>query len=162
MTPTTPGTTGGPAGDGAGGRPATAEELDLARHPEGGWYRETWRSDITVRPEGYPGERAVSTAIHFLLEPGDESRWHRLRSAELWLWHRGGPLHLVLGGDGERPGEETTLVLGPDTASGQCLQGLVPAGHWQCARPAGAQEALVSCVVTPGFSFDDFQLLPQE
>jgi predicted cupin superfamily sugar epimerase len=144
-----------------GARPATAELLDLQRHPEGGWYRQTWAADVTVRPEGYPGTRTTCTVIYFLLEPGDESRWHTVRSAELWLWHRGGPLNLVTAGDGERPdGEEHTVVLGPDLSAGQQPQALVPPGHWQCARPYDDEEVLVSCVVSPGFSFDDFRLLP--
>jgi predicted cupin superfamily sugar epimerase len=143
-------------------RPATAELLDLQRHPEGGWYRQTWASDVTVRPDGYPGSRATCTLIYFLLEPGDESRWHLVRSAELWLWHRGGPLRLVTGGDGALPGDEQhTMLLGPDLARGQRPQALVPPGHWQRAEPAGDEEVLVSCVVSPGFSFDDFHLLPE-
>ncbi|TYB47047.1 cupin domain-containing protein [Actinomadura chibensis] len=139
-------------------RPATAEALDLLPHPEGGWYRETWRSDVSFVPDGYPGERAAATAIYFLLPPGEESMWHAVRSAELWLWHRGGPLALLLGGDGDRPGAEPERVtLGPDVADGQVPQALVPPGHWQAARPAGPDEVLVSCVVAPGFDFADFR-----
>lgn len=143
-------------------RPRTAELLDLEPHPEGGWYRELWRSGTTARFPGYPGPRATCTSIHFLLEPGQHSRWHTVRSAELWLWHRGGPLHLQLGGAGDRPQEEPeTVVLGPDLAGGQQLQGLVPPGVWQRAEPAGGEEALVSCVVSPGFDFEDFRMLPE-
>lgn len=138
-------------------RPALAEALDLQPHPEGGWYRQTWRSAIPVRPEGYPADRASATAIYFVLAPGEESRWHRVRSAELWLWHRGGPLLLSLGGDGDRPGAARESVLGPDVARGEHPQLVVPAGTWQAARPLGG-EALVSCVVSPGFDFADFEL----
>ncbi|MFD5429507.1 cupin domain-containing protein [Streptomyces sp. NPDC127084] len=142
-------------------QPETARLLGMSEHPEGGWYKETWRSDITVRPDDYPGSRSVCTAIYFLLLPGEESRWHTVRSPELWLWHRGGPLHLRLGGTGEEPSESpSTMVLGPDVANGQRPQGLVPAGCWQSASPAGDEEVLVSCVVSPGFHFDDFHLLP--
>ncbi|MDX6251184.1 MAG: uncharacterized protein QOF10_4544, partial [Kribbellaceae bacterium] len=81
--------------------PELAEVLDLAQHPEGGWFRETWRSDVTFEPAGYGGERASATANYFLLAPGEESRWHRVRSAEIWLWHSGGPLTLDLGGTGD-------------------------------------------------------------
>ena len=89
-------------------RPPLAEALDLAPHPEGGWYRETWATRTRFHPDGYPGERASATAIHFLLEPGEESRWHRVRSDELWLWHRGGPLTLLLGGAGNGPNNSHT------------------------------------------------------
>ncbi len=73
-------------------RPRTAELLDLAPHPEGGWYRETWRAAPSWQPAGYPGPRAAATGIYFLLDPGEESAWHRVRSDEVWLWHSGGPL----------------------------------------------------------------------
>ncbi|MDQ3403314.1 MAG: cupin domain-containing protein [Actinomycetota bacterium] len=141
-------------------RPATVESLDLRPHPEGGWYRQTWRTDTTVHPPHYPGERHTCTAIYFLLCPGEESRWHTVRSAELWLWHRGGPLQLFLGGTGERPAPEpSTMLLGPDIGRGQEPQALVPPGVWQAARPAAGEEVLVSCVVSPGFDFADFHLL---
>ncbi|RII08562.1 hypothetical protein DSC45_33135 [Streptomyces sp. YIM 130001] len=150
-----------PRGDRAtSDRPATAAALDLSPHPEGGWYRETWRSEVTVHPEGYPGGRPSATAIHFLLPPGEESRWHTVRSAELWLWHSGGPLHLDLGGSGHTPsGQPSRLVLGPDLERGQVLQAVVPPGVWQRAEPAGDDEVLVSCIVSPGFSFEDFRML---
>lgn len=142
-------------------RPATAEALDLLPHPEGGWFRETWRSDVAFVPDGYPGERAGATGIYFLLPPGEESMWHAVRSAEMWLWHRGGPLTLYLGGDGERPAEAPEAVrLGADVADGQVPQAVVPPGGWQSARPAGPEEVLVSCVVSPGFDFADFRALP--
>ncbi|HEY1670945.1 MAG TPA: cupin domain-containing protein, partial [Trebonia sp.] len=84
-------------------RPRTAELLDLAPHPEGGWFRETWRAAASFLPDGYPGPRAAATGIYFLLTPGEESAWHRVRSDEVWLWHSGGPLVMLDGGDGERP-----------------------------------------------------------
>lgn len=142
-------------------RPETARLLSMTAHPEGGWYKETWRSDISLRPENYPGSRSVCTAIYFLLPADEESRWHRVRSTELWLWHRGGPLLLRLGGTGETPDPEpSTLILGPDIVNGQHPQIRVPAGCWQAARPAHDEEVLTSCIVAPGFDFDDFQLLP--
>lgn len=141
-------------------RPATAETLDLLPHPEGGWFRQTWEARPAFRPAGYGGERAAATAIYFLLPPGAESRWHRVRSDELWLWHSGGPLALRLGGSGGLPGLQETAVLGPDLASGQYPQYLVPGGCWQAARPSGPDEALVTCVVAPGFDFADFQTAP--
>ena len=139
--------------------PKLAQELGLQPHPEGGWYAETWRSPVTFSPEGYDGPRASATAIYFLLMPGEESRWHRVRSAELWLWHRGGPLTLSLGSD---PATAEEFVLGPDVESGQRPQAVVPPGAWQAARPAGDQEVLVSCIVSPGFDFADFELRPSD
>ena len=166
----------------ASGRPKTAELLDLKPHPEGGWYRETWRGGPETVPAGYPGPRAAVTSIYFLLRPGEESRWHRVRSDEVWLWHSGGPLTLLDGGAGDRPAAEalapqapaaeapvrngasagTSVTLGPDLAVGQVPQHVIPGGHWQAARPADDAEVLVSCVVAPGFDFADFELLPAD
>ncbi|MEV0383791.1 cupin domain-containing protein [Nonomuraea sp. NPDC050643] len=129
-------------------RPPVAAALDLLPHPEGGWFRETWRSPVTIHPDGYPGRRASATAIYFLLNPGEESVPHTVRSAELWLWHRGGPLTLTIG--------DTTVALGPDVEHGQVPQAIVPGGVWQSARPASDEAVLVSCVVSPGFDFADF------
>ena len=141
-------------------RPRTAELLDLQPHPEGGWYRETWRSPVSFTPDGYPGQRATATAIYFLLRPGEQSRWHVVRSAELWLWHSGGPLTLRLGGQGEQPEAVSEIVLGADVEAGQRPQVVIPGGVWQAAVPASEREVLVSCVVAPGFDFADFTLMP--
>lgn len=139
-------------------RPPLAEQLDLSPHPEGGWYRETWRSPVTFAPDGYDGPRASATCIYFLLSAGEESQWHRVRSAELWLWHAGGPLQLRLGGTGRTPADPPEVVtLGSDIGAGQSPQVIVPPGAWQAARPAG-DDVLVSCVVSPGFDFADFEL----
>jgi predicted cupin superfamily sugar epimerase len=135
------------------------EALGLQPHPEGGWFRETYRSAHTFTPDGYDGPRAAATGILFALHPGEESRWHVVRSDELWLWHAGGPLALRLGGDGAEPGPTpTTHLLGADVEDGQSPQILVPAGTWQAAVPAGAEPVLVSCVVAPGFDFADFAM----
>ncbi|CNG31749.1 Uncharacterized conserved protein [Mycobacterium tuberculosis] len=142
-------------------RPPTAAVLDLLPHPEGGWYRETWRSDVTLTPDGYPGERVSATCIYFLLPQGEESMWHAVQSAEVWLWHKGGRLALLMDGGGERPsGKPETVILGDDLADGQVPQVVVPPGIWQAARPTGDEEVLVSCVVSPGFDFTDFRALP--
>ena len=137
-------------------RPAVAEALDLLPHPEGGWFRETWRTSVRLAAHG--GERASATGIYFLLGPDEESMWHSVRSDETWLWHRGGTLELRLGGDGDRPGEVETILLGPDVEHGQRPQVIVPAGVWQAARPVSGKEVLVSCVVSPGFDFADFRV----
>ncbi|UPW07670.1 cupin domain-containing protein [Gordonia terrae] len=143
--------------------PDWVRELDLQPHPEGGWYRQTWRSGVEiprgVLPGEYTGDRAAGTAIYFVLMPGDESAWHTVRSSELWLHHRGAPVELDLGGDADEPGDPSTVLVGPDIESGQHPQALVPPGVWQRARPAGDEPALVSCIVVPGFDFEDFRLV---
>src|ERR1051325_6933855 len=80
---------------------------------EGGWYRQTWRAPVAFAPPGYGGARSAATAIYFLLHPGERSRWHVVRSDELWLHHSGSPLTLILGGDGPDPGDPYPLTLGP-------------------------------------------------
>jgi uncharacterized protein len=134
------------------------ETLGLQAHPEGGWFAETWRAPVEFRPDGYPGPRAAATAITFLLRAGEESRWHRVRSDELWLWQGLGPLRLRLGGTGPAPEPADELVVGPDPGAGHRLQGLVPAGAWQAAVPMTDAGALVACVVAPGFAYEDFEL----
>ncbi len=123
-------------------------ELALQPHPEGGWYRETWREG-----EG----RGHATAIYFLLEAGQRSHWHRVDAAELWLFHAGSPLALSIAPDDQGPIE--TITLGGDVARGERPQGLVPASWWQSAE-AKQGWALVSCVVAPGFDFAAFELAP--
>ena len=139
--------------------PEWVRRLELSPHPEGGWFRETWRSDLTLEgsqlPAHYGGPRSAGTAILFVLMPGQESAWHTVRSAELWLYHRGSPVELHFGPD--RDGAVRTM-LGPDIEAGQHPQLLVPAGHWQRARPRGSEPSLVSCIVVPGFDFADFSL----
>ncbi|OBF29648.1 cupin domain-containing protein [Mycobacterium sp. ACS4331] len=139
--------------------PDWAADLGLGPHPEGGWYRETWRSDLTIPaaalPSDYTGPRSAGTAILFLLMPGQQSAWHTVRSAELWFVHRGGPLVLEIGPERD---SATTVLLGSDLAAGESPQVLVPPGHWQRARPAGDEPVLVSCVVVPGFDFADFTM----
>lgn len=126
----------------------------LAPHPEGGFYRETYRSEMTVEPDGWPGPRSLATAIVYLLPAGERSARHRVRGEELWLWQGGAPMALSVG-------EEEHLV-GPDPSAGHRLQVLVPAGEWQSATPAagdgGPEWSMVACLVTPGFDFADFEL----
>ena len=107
-----------------------------------------------VVPTPY-GDRSPATSILFLLQPGESSRWHRVRSGELWLWQGGGRLLLDLGGIGARPSRASTVVVGPDPAD---LQRLVQPEEWQAARPEGDEAVLVACVVSPGFDFADFEL----
>jgi hypothetical protein len=134
--------------------PPLADELGLVRHPEGGWYRETWRSPVDVTlPDGRT--RATATLIWFLLPAGDSSAWHRVASDEIWLAHTGS-VSLELGGDGDRPADGDVLAVG--TGEAQQTQVIVPAGVWQRTL-AGPADALVSCLVSPGFDFDDFELV---
>ena len=140
--------------------PEWAHQLDLAPlHQEGGWFRETWRSDLVIPqsllPPGYSGPRSAGTAILFLLMPGEQSAWHTVRGPELWLYHYGGPLLLEIGDEQD---SSTTHLLGADIVAGEQPQVLVPPGHWQRARPRDDQPCLVSCVVVPGFDFADFAL----
>lgn len=144
--------------------PDWARGLDLSPHPEGGWFRETWRSELTVAqsalPPEYTGPRNAGTAILFLLMPGQQSAWHTVRSAELWMYHRGSPLLLEVGTEpnSPQPDRAATLVLGGDIMAGEQPQLLVPPGHWQRARPRDDEPTLVTCVVVPGFDFADFAL----
>jgi predicted cupin superfamily sugar epimerase len=136
--------------------PATAQRLSLTPHPEGGWFRRTWTGSVAVDTAN--GARPAATCIHYLLTAGESSAWHVVVSDEIWLWHGPGVLELQFGGDGEEPGEPVTVLLGPDATAGHVAQAVVPAGTWQAARPASDVEVLVSCVVSPGFSFDDWRL----
>lgn len=135
---------------------ATADEivalLDLKPHPEGGWYKETFRDA--------PGEngRASATAIYFLLRAGERSHWHKVDAVEVWLWHAGAPLMLEIAAP-EAPTRR--LVLGGDLAGGERPQAFVPAHAWQAAESQGAW-SLVSCVVAPGFEFSGFTLAPPD
>jgi uncharacterized protein len=126
---------------------AVARLLDLAPHPEGGFYRETFRD-----PRKIDG-RAASTAIYYLLPAGQISAWHRVDAAEIWHYHAGAPLALSLFEDGRR----TTLRLGANLPGGERPQGIVPAGAWQSAQSLGAW-TLVGCTVAPGFEFAHFEI----
>lgn len=95
----------------------------------------------------------------FSLHAHEVSEWHTVLSDELWLWHSGSPIELKLGGNGDNPENEEVLILGMDIGAGQSPQVLVPAGVWQTARPLGDEPVLVTCVVAPGFHFDDFKLV---
>lgn len=120
--------------------------LGLQPHPEGGWYRETWRADA---PEG---QRAGGTCIHFLLEPGQSSHWHRVDAAELWLFQAGAALSVST--------PEGDVRLGPDVLAGDQPQLVIQPGQWQAAKASDEGWSLVACVVVPGFEFSGFELAP--
>jgi predicted cupin superfamily sugar epimerase len=130
---------------------ALITRLDLKPHPEGGFYRETFRDPAT---DAYG--RARSTAIYFLLLEGQVSRWHTVDAVEIWHWYAGAPLELGVAAPG-RPAER--MQLGFDAANGMDPQAVVPAGWWQQARSLGTW-TLVGCTVAPGFSFEGFVLAP--
>ena len=124
--------------------------LELERHPEGGWYRQTFEDT----PQA--GERAQSTAIYYLLEGHDLSSWHRVDAAEVWHWYAGAPLKLRLSHEGKSIDEYT---LGPKLIVGQRPQVVVPRHCWQTARSIG-DWTLVGCTVAPGFRFSGFEMAP--
>jgi predicted cupin superfamily sugar epimerase len=120
--------------------------LDLQPHPEGGFFRETWRAPAAT------GKRSTGTAIYYLLEAGPGSHWHRVDATEIWHYYAGAPLELALSRDGA-PVE--TVVLGPDLARGQRPQVVIDAQVWQSATTLGGY-TLVGCTVSPGFEFSGF------
>ena len=122
--------------------------LNLAPHPEGGFYRQTWIAANQGRPSG--------TCIYFLLKAGEASHWHKVDATEIWLYHAGAPLILSLSDSDQGPA--TDHLLTPDLATG-APQIIVPEHHWQAARTTG-DFTLVSCTVSPGFSFSGFTLAP--
>ena len=150
------------------------DTLNLAPHPEGGWYRRTWQSSIAA-PTGAPADaanaagtadlsenstsaRPLASLIYFLLPAGDSSDWHVVDADELWLWHGPGAVTIELAGSGAAPDpgqlKATTLHVDQD---GALTQLMVPAGVWQRTVPSG-EAALVSCVVSPGFVYAGFRL----
>jgi predicted cupin superfamily sugar epimerase len=130
-------------------------ELGLAPHPEGGFFREIHRSALRVQPQDDRPMRAALTTIYYLLAGDAHSRWHRVRSDEVWHLYEGGPLELRIAD----PQLSRVAVLRLQTASAAGGPvGIVPADHWQAARPCG-DYALVGCTVGPGFEFDDFEFL---
>jgi uncharacterized protein len=135
------------------------EYLELVHHPEGGWFRESYRSQEQVQtdalPQRFGGERSFGTAIYFLLESGDISALHRIKSDEIWHFYAGVPLliHLIFPDGGYQ-----MVQLGADLTAGQQFQAVVPAGCWFGAELSGEGFALVGCTVAPGFDFTDFEL----
>lgn len=135
----------------------TAEELietlNLAPHPEGGWYRETYRSAAE------PGERAAATAVYYVIQAGERSRWNRVDADEVWLWHAGDPLELMIA---ESDSESVrTVRLGGRIGEGEQPQVVIPKGQWQSASPidgGAAGYTFLSCVVAPAFDFAGYEL----
>ena len=129
-------------------------ELRLEPHPEGGYFREVFRSPQKVKPLDERPERSALTTIHFLLLKGQHSSWHRVASDEAWHFYEGDPLvvHWIDDGDGVH---EEVLASGPGNGRPLCV---VPAKCWQAAKPRG-EYSLVGCTVGPGFDFRDFEMI---
>lgn len=137
------------------------ENLNLLPHPEGGYFKETYRCKESIEHNSidsrFNGKRNFSTAIYFLLEKGQKSVFHRIKSDEIWHFHDGGKLAIhIIGADGNL----ITHILGLDFGSGANPQIVVPAGCWFAAEPLGSY-TLVGCTVSPGFDFNDFEMAEQ-
>jgi predicted cupin superfamily sugar epimerase len=132
--------------------------LELRPHPEGGFFKEVFRSPSVVAPSDARKQRSALTTIYYLLTEGTHSRWHRVTSDEVWHLYEGGPLELL-----ELSSACATLQrhhLAP-VGSGGAPVHTIRAGHWQAARPV-AEYVLVGCTVGPGFEFEDFTLLADD
>ena len=132
------------------------EKLEMQPHPEGGFFKETYRSDELEKFDGFIGSRNISTAIYFMITQGNFSAFHRIRSDEMWHFYDGSPIEIIaISPDGKL----TTHTLGIDLNDGQLPQATVAAGSWFASRIAdeGAY-ALAGCTVAPGFDFQDFEL----
>lgn len=136
------------------------DHLSLSPHPEGGYYKETWRSPLVLDGLPHGGPRAAMTLIHYLLPGGAHSAFHRVRgSDEAWHFYEGDPLtlHII-----EASGAYRTVVLGEDFGSGHVRHAVVPADAWQAAEAQGPRYALVGCTVAPGFDFADFDMAQRD
>ncbi|MBI4236802.1 MAG: cupin domain-containing protein [Deltaproteobacteria bacterium] len=143
---------------------ALIQHFQLQPHPEGGFFRETFRDGGTIPqaalPKRFSGDRSFSTAIYFLLPEGKRSQLHRITADELWHFYLGDPLVVV---EIRPDGRTTETLLGHDVLAGQCVQHVVPAGHWFGAYPApGSRFSFVGCTVAPGFDFADFEMGERE
>jgi uncharacterized protein len=142
------------------------DRLDLRPHPEGGYFRETYRAaevvDAAALPARFTGPRSFSTAVYFLITPDAFSAFHRIRSDELWHFYAGDAVTLaILDADGK--GALTIASLGRDLARGEAPQVVVPAGSWFAAEVVSTGKfALVGCTVAPGFDFADFDLAERD
>ena len=136
------------------------QQYNLQPHPEGGWYKETYKSGEYIigsaLPERFGGSRAFSTAIYFLLEQGNFSAFHRIKSDECWHFYAGDPLLIYVM---QLNGKLDIIHLGNDIEKGQVFQFVVPANCWFASTPApGSHFCFVGCTVAPGFDFTDFEL----
>lgn len=132
------------------------KELALIPHPEGGFFREIYRSEEVFSPSGMNSERNFMTSIYFLLRSGDFSSFHRLKSDEIWYYHAGGAVSIFIINE---QGNLENHTLGPKISSGEKLQVIFSKGVWFAATPAEEESySLFGCAVSPGFNFDDFEM----
>jgi predicted cupin superfamily sugar epimerase len=135
------------------------EKLKLQAHPEGGWFAEHYRSTLNLEVAGFEGSRNAATSIYFLLEAGQFSALHRIKSDEIWHFYEGGALDII---EIDLKGNLITTRLGRNLRDGEQLSYTVKAGHWFGSRPsAGSEFSLVGCTVSPGFDFADFEMPDQ-
>ncbi|MBL55735.1 MAG: cupin [Flavobacteriales bacterium] len=130
------------------------KHLKLKPHPEGGFYKEVYRSKEVFFPTGISGERNYMTSIYFLLDEGSVSHFHSIQSDELWCYHSGDALSVYLL---YPDGKLDEFVIGPNSQNGEILQAVVPANTIFGSKSKG-NYSLVGCVVSPGFDFRDFTL----
>ena len=139
-------------------------KYQLLPHPEGGYYKETYRSNVLINkealPEDFGGDRNCSTAIYFLLEQGNFSAFHRIKSDESWHFYAGQALLIYVI---DQEGKFETIKLGNDILNGEVFQAVVPANSWFASEPAPTSSySFVGCTVSPGFDFADFELATKE
>jgi predicted cupin superfamily sugar epimerase len=135
--------------------PYYIDKLNLIPHPEGGFYIESYRDNKKTQFDGFEGERNISTAIYFLLQHSQKSHFHKIKSDELWFHHDGNVLEIYILDHNELK----TIHLGKDLDKGEVLQAVVPANVWFASKVKNDEGfVLVSCTVSPGFSFEDFEM----
>lgn len=140
------------------------QQYGLLPHPEGGWYKETYRSEEKINaaalPEKFSGSRSFATAIYFLMECGNFSAFHRIKSDECWHFYAGGTLEVYII---DANGQLSIIPLGNQIDKGEYFQFVVPANCWFASKPAlGVSYSFVGCTVSPGFDFEDFELAKGE
>lgn len=132
--------------------------LELEKHPEGGFFKRTYCCDTKM-----DGGRGTASAIYYLIPTGIQSRWHTTDGDEIWFWHAGSPLELMIAPDKATP--QTSTIVGSNLINGEKPQVLVPANHWQSAKCAGTSTddwTLVSCMVSPEFQFEGFVMADED
>jgi len=140
------------------------KKLELSKHPEGGYYKEVYRSVETLEkqclPDRFKNKRCFATSIYFLIESGDYSRFHRIKSDELWHFYEGCSLEIHTL---ERDGHLSTIKLGKDIQNGESFLAVIPSGVWTAACPVEETSyTLFACTAAPGFEFDDFDLAERD
>lgn len=132
-------------------------QLQLISHPEGGYYKETYRSPLEISLDGFTDKRSISTSIYFMLEKGQQSALHRIKSDEIWFYQDGDGIDII---EIDESNTEVITRLGKNISHGEVLQHVVKANRWFGSRlKPESSFCLVACQVSPGFDFRDFELL---